>query len=86
MERLEQREDFFLGVKIVAYKTKRDVYDGLRQRFVSESKIHCVVYRKESKHPSLSLCECNDGSKFTSVNQAVNQAKEHIKSCVNHGW
>ena len=46
-----------------------------------EKRIICIITTNKN---ILSLGECNDGSKFTSVNQAINQAKSFINSSTIH--
>ena len=38
----------------------------------------CHLYRNGSKNQPFNLGECNDGGRFTSVNQAINQAKSIV--------
>lgn len=49
-----------------------------------KKQIYCVLKRYNGK--ILNLGECNDGGKFTSVNQAVNQAKQYIDTCIEYNW
>jgi|GEM_PF-6215684 len=56
---------------IKAWKELWEEYDDKKDKWNKKSKIVCHLYRKSM----LNLGECNDGSPFTSVNQAVNVAK-----------
>ena len=44
--------------------------------------IKCNISGKWLKYNPLNLGECNDGRKFTHINQAVNQAKQFIDSFI----
>ena len=46
----------------------------------------CHIYREKSQNKPLNLCECNDGSKFQSINHAINQAKIYVKTCEENNW
>ena len=56
---------------ISAWKEVWEEYDEEKDKWNKRSQIICHLKREKF----LSLGECNDGSKFTSVNQAVNVAK-----------
>lgn len=65
MIKQEERELIYKNSKIIAYK--------LENKYIC-----CHIYRDNSKWQPLNLGECNNGSKFTAVNQAINQAKQYI--------
>lgn len=56
---------------INAWKDTWEEYDENKDKWIKKSRIICRLKRKNL----LNLGECNDGSPFTSVNQAVNVAK-----------
>jgi len=64
--------------KIVAWRNLWEEYDYKKDKWVEKKDVSCHLYRNTSKNQPLNLGECNDGSKFTSVNQAINQAKELV--------
>jgi hypothetical protein len=76
----ERKEELYKGSRIVAYKEEwKEVEDSKGELvLVSKKRFVCHLYRPESKWQPLNLGECNDGRKFTAVNQAVNQAKELV--------
>ena len=72
----EERTERYMGRTITTWVW---VKDGKRIQFV------CEIFDPATGR-TLNLGECVDGSRFTSVNQSVNQAKEHISTCQRHGW
>jgi hypothetical protein len=60
----EYKEVHYSRSRIVAWKVNKHIV--------------CHLYRNGCKNQPLNLGECNDGSPFTSVNQAINQAKQII--------
>ena len=56
---------------IRAWKEVWEEYDEKKDKWNKKSNIICILYRKSM----LNLGECSNGSPFTSVNQAVNEAK-----------
>lgn len=67
MELVETKTEMFLNKKITAKK-------------YSNKYITCEITANDYY---INLGECNDGSKFTAINQAVNQAKEFITVTTN---
>jgi hypothetical protein len=65
MTKEEEKELTYKNSKIIAYK-------------LEDKSISCFIYRDGSNWQPLNLGECNNGSKFTAVNQAINQAKQYI--------
>jgi hypothetical protein len=84
-EKTEEKTETYLGDKIVAWREKWEEMNE-KGNFENKSKINCHIYRIGSKWQPLNLGECNDGGKFTAVNQAVNQAKDFLNVCNKHGW
>ena len=80
----EKTEDY-KGDKIVAWQNEWEEVDE-SGKTVKKKAIICHLYRVKSKHQPLSLGECNDGSKFTAVSQAINQAKIFSDTCNHYGW
>lgn len=64
--------------KIIAWRSVYEEYDKKNDRWVEKKDFTCHLYLNKSKHKVLNLGGCNDGSRFTSVNQAINQAKVFI--------
>jgi hypothetical protein len=85
-KKVEEKEEIYLGSKIVAWCDKWEEYNADKDKWEKKSKIYCHLYRVGSKNQPLNLGECNDGSKFTAVNQAVNQAKDFVNCCNQHNW
>ncbi len=56
---------------------------AMRIEVENEKQIICEVHRKGK---IICLRECNDGSKLTAINQAINQAKGHVDTCNQHNW
>ena len=83
---IEKKEEVFLSSSILATKHEWQVFDEVKNSWLDKKAIMCSVNRINSKNKSLYLGECNDGSKFTSVNQAINQAKQFISTCNQYGW
>lgn len=86
LERIETKEETYLGNKIIAWKDKWEEYNEKKEKWEQKSQIYCHLYRTASKGQPLNLGECNDGSKFTATNQAINQAKEFVNVCNKHNW
>lgn len=81
-----EKEEMYLGNKILAWSEKWEEYDEEKDKWVEKKEVICHLYRKGSKNQPLNLGERNDGSKFTAVNQAINQAKEFVDCCNEHNW
>ena len=74
----EVKEEKYLGSRIIAWREKWEEYNKDKGKWDKKSQVCCHLYRVGSKWQPLNLGECNDGSKFTSVNQAINQAKDFV--------
>ncbi len=72
------KEENYSNSKIVAWRDVYEEYDEKKDKWIEKKDIICHLFRNKCKHQPLNLGECNDGGKFTSVNQAVNQAKQII--------
>jgi hypothetical protein len=68
---IDKKEETYKGNKIIAWKTSWEELDETKDKWNKKSKITCHLHREFF----LSLGECDDGSPFTAVNQAVNVAK-----------
>jgi hypothetical protein len=75
MRKEDLKEETYLNSMIVAWRNVYEEYDVKKGKWIEKKYVVCHLYRKESKYQPLNLGECNDGGKFTSVNQAINQAK-----------
>ena len=79
MERNFRKEDLkeetYSNSKIVAWRNVYEEYDEKKCKWTEKKDVVCHLYRNGSKNQPLNLGECNDGGRFTSVNQAINQAK-----------
>ena len=82
MERNFRKEDLkeetYSNSKIVAWRIVQEEYDDIKDKWVERKDIVCRLFRNGSKNQPLNLGECNDGGRFTAVNQAINQAKEIV--------
>ena len=85
-EKVEEKEEVYLGDKIVGYLYKWEQYNENKDKWENKSQVCCHLYRKACKFQPLNLCECNDGSKFTAVSQAMNQAKSFVDCCNKHNF
>jgi hypothetical protein len=83
-ERVDKKEEVYLGCKILSWRDKWEEYNVVKDKWVNKSQVFCYLYRLGSKYQPINLGECNDGSKFTSVNQAINQAKDYVNCCKEH--
>lgn len=79
MRKEDEKEIEYFGSKIHAYKLVYNDFDFKKNKDVEVKQIQCYIYRGWKNNQLLNLVECNDGSKFTSVNQAINQAKQYIE-------
>lgn len=78
-------EEDYYGNKIVALEYHWEECNEKNDKWENKKAFGCSLLRVGKKE-SLNLCECNDGDKFTSINQAVNQAKEFVNVCNKNGW
>lgn len=85
-ERVEEKEEIYLGNKIVAWRDNWEEFNKKRDKWEKKSQVYCHLYRTGSEWQPLNLGECNDGSRFTAVNQAVNQAKDFVNTCDKYRW
>lgn len=72
------REESYSNSRIVAWRNVYKEYDEKKKKWVEKKEVICHLYRNGSLNQPLNLGECNDGGRFTSVNQAINQAKEIV--------
>lgn len=72
------KEVFYLNSKIVSWLNVYEQYDEKKNKWLEKKEVVCHLFRKGSMNQPLILGGCNDGGTLTSVNQAVNQAKEII--------
>lgn len=90
LKRTKEKIEEYLGSKIVAWVWEYEEYVLNEKtqvgKWVEKKEVVCHLYRVGSKWQPLNLGECNDGSKFTAVNQAINQAKEFIDICNKNNW
>ena len=68
----------YLGSKIRAYELFYNEFCFKKNKEIELKQIKCLIKMKWQNNKLLNLGECNDGAKFTAVNQAINQAKEFI--------
>jgi hypothetical protein len=85
LEKIDGNDIIYLNNKIIAYKYQWGNYNSEKGRWGILSKINCHIYFNSSLHP-FNLGNCNDGSQFMSINQAINQAKYFIDTCNKYGW
>lgn len=82
MERNFRKEDLkeetYSNSKIISWRNVYEEYDKNKDKWIERKDVVCHLYRNGSKNKPLNLEECNNGSKFTSVNQAINQAKQIV--------
>ena len=69
------KEEKYSNSRIVAWMDICQEYDEKKDKWIEKKVVMCCLYRNGSKNQPLNLGECNDGGKFTSINQAINQAK-----------
>lgn len=72
------KEEFYSESKIVAWRDVYEEYDSKKDKWIEKKDVVCHLFRNGSENKPLNLGECNDGSRFTSVNQAINQAKQIV--------
>lgn len=84
MERNHTRQDIkeeeYLGSKIIAWRLFFEKWNDKKNIWEEKKEVYCHLYSPDIKYQPLNLGECNDGGKFTSVNQAINQAKGIVNS------
>lgn len=74
LRKLEEVSTEYKGSKVYAFKWEYEVLND-KGREVTQREIVCNLYRVGSTNQPLNLGEMSDGSKFTAVAQAVNEAK-----------
>lgn len=74
------KEEFYSNSKMIAWRNVYEEFDTIKEKWVEKKEVICHLFMNGCKYQPLNLGECNDGSKFTSVNQAINQAKQIINS------
>lgn len=80
----DEKEEFYRGATIKAYKTQWDGYDAIKDKTKRMYEIKCSV---DMQGLGLTkLPERNDGGKLTSVNEAINQVKSLIDACIENKW
>ena len=78
--RQDIKEEEYLGSKIIAWRLYFDQWNEKKNLWEEKKEVYCHLYSPEIKYQPLNLGECNNGDKFSSVNQAVNQAKGIVNS------
>jgi hypothetical protein len=81
-----EKTENYLNSTIVSWENHWNEFNDVKQRMESKKEIICHIYRIGSKWQPLNLGECNDGGKFTAVNQAINQAKEFVDVCIKNNY
>lgn len=76
----DRKEDTYLDSKIISWIKKWDEFNESKGKWELKKQVMCEIHSDYINYSPLSLRECNDGSKFTSVNQSINQAKMFLKS------
>lgn len=74
LRKSEEVNTEYKGSKVYAFKWEYEVLND-KGREVTQREIVCNLYRTGSVNQPLNLGEMSDGSKFTAVAQAVNEAK-----------
>ena len=82
----KEKIEMYLGNKIVAWEWHWERFNETKNKWEKKKEVVCHLYRLRSKYQPLNLGECNNGSKFTAVNQSVNQAKDFVNCCNENGW
>jgi hypothetical protein len=80
-----EKIESYSNSKIVAWENHWEEFNE-KGNLVAKKEIICHVYMVGSKWQPLNLGECNDGSKFTAVNQSINQAKTFVDVCNKYSW
>jgi len=79
-----EKTEIYLTSKIISHEVHfEELVNGIWR---SNKRIVCLIYRTNSKNQPLNLGECNNGDKFTAVNQAINQGKQYIDTCNKYNW
>jgi hypothetical protein len=82
----KEKTEMYLGSKIYAFTWIWEEFNKKKDKWENKKQVMCNLYRLGSNNQPLNLGECNNGDKFTSVNQAINQAKGFIDTCNEMGW
>ncbi len=78
MAQEDLKEETYSNSRIVAWRNIFEEHDDKKGKIVLRKVVCCLLYRSGSKNQPLNLGECNDGKVFTSINQAINQAKQIV--------
>lgn len=81
-----EKTESYLGDKIISGLYRWEEFNDKKQKWENKKEIYCHLYRVGSRWQPLNLGQCNDGGKFTAVNQSINQAKVFIDCCNENGW
>lgn len=73
----DRTEEFYENKIIIACKYIFEEYDNVKNTWEKAKKISCVINNDRDEF-WINLGECNNGDKFTSIGQAINQAKNFI--------
>ena len=82
--RQDIKEEEYLGSKIIALRLYFEEWNDKKNIWEQKKEVYCHLYSPNIKYQPLNLGECNNGDKFSSVNQAVNQAKGIVNSVINY--
>lgn len=82
--RADLKEEYYSDSTIVAWRVVYEEYDAKKDKWIEKKDVFCYLYCPLIKYQPLNLGECNNGSKFTSVNQAINQAKQIVDFVINY--
>ena len=93
----KEKSEMYLGSKIIAWSEEFeelvkhcyvepdiDKVDSAKDEWKFRKQIICHLYRPDSKNQPFYISECLNGDKLTSVNQAINQAKDFMNICNNN--
>ena len=69
---LETKTEDYLGYKIIASMFEFKIDQKSIKNYT------CTIYKDEKFF--INLGECNNGAKFTAINQCINQAKSFLNS------
>lgn len=72
---IDQKESLnYKNGSINAWRESWEEVD-IKDKVVIKRRIVCTLYREQYKHKLLNLGECSDGTPFSAVSQAINEAK-----------
>ena len=84
-KKTDEKIELYLDSKIISWVDRWEEYSDRKGIWESKKQVECHLYRLGSKWQPLNLGGCNDGGKFTAVNQAINQAKDFVNCCNKYG-